>query len=326
MKASIPGSWLILQSAPECLKQVYPELMQFKTLVGLGYQASEQILMSTLERMSGWVLNLAHPHEPGHPLLLRGALQQGISAAQCTRDGDPVLKLLSGLNAMLHYLYQGLMHLHIHPGPMALDTTWGIYSCSLSGWSKAHQKNHVYWQARPLLCTRLPAHYGLFAGRILAGATLAFFEDQYPAALEILGGPLPADPAITAGQSTPAASFTDAIVAAACALIHRGIWNPQRPPYRLWQYQQQWYLLWPLAAADLQRELRATQAMCVVDDSMQWGEQLAESGCLGNAPQGIITQKTHPHTWKKVNAVMASGALARILDRLQNTPGAGPHS
>ncbi len=318
MKSSMSDSWLLLQPGPLCLQQVYPQLMQFKTLVGLDVQATEQVLMASLERMSGWVLNLVHPHESNHPLLLRGALEQGIRAVQQVQPSAPAKRLYLGLDAMLQYLFQGLAPLRITAGAgVHQDIFWGIYSCSLSGWSKAHQCTHVQWQASPPPLTPPSAPYGLFAGRLLAGATLAFFEEHYPCALATLGYPqarATAENIHPPREATPA----QAIVTAACSLVQRGIWNPQSPPHRLWRCNQQWHLLWPLAGADLQRELVIWEAQRDTDDPGQWIQHLVAAGCLQTAAQGAVAEGIHPRTRKKVHCVVASGALAQALDRLQS--------
>ena len=317
MKPSSSGSWLVLQSGSACLQQVYPELMQLKTLVGLGVQATDQVLMVSLERMSGWVLNLVDPHAAEPSWLLRSAMQQGLRAVQqVPGKHPPARRLFVALDAMLQTLFQGLMALRISPGAGGQGCSWGIYSCSLSGWSKAHQCTHIQWQLQAPWPTAVPAPYGLFAGRLLAGATLAFFEDQCPAALATLGHP--GTPLVEEEPSpAPAPAPTQDIVTAACALVQRGIWNPQTPPYRLWRWEQQWHLLWPLAGTDLQRELCALDARHASEDAGQWLQRLSAAGCVQQAPEGAVGWEIHPHTGKKVRAVVASGALAHTLERLQ---------
>lgn len=318
MKPLHSGSWLVLQPGPICLQQVYPELMQFKTLVGLGVQATEQVLMASLERMSGWVLNLVHPQEPGSPLLLRGALQQGIRTVQQAQPSAPAQRLFAGLDAMLHFLFQGLMPLRVSSGAGTQDICWGIYSSSLSGWSKAHQCPQILWQTKLQALTSPSAPYGVFAGRLLAGATIAFFEEQYPAAFATLGHPKDSMPSGDINPIRVSSTHTQAIVSAACALVHRGIWNPHSPPHRLWRSNQQWHLLWPLAGTDLQRELLALDDSSARDDSEQWIQRLTAAGCVQRVPEGVVTEEIHPCTGKKVRSVVASGALALTLERLQN--------
>ncbi len=291
---------LTLMSAQECLQQARPEVMALRTLVGLDYGATEQVLISTLERLADWILNLVDPAAPDKGSLLGAALHCGIAALQRPlREDTAALNLVVSLEASLHHVSDALQRVTVTSAQGACPHPWGIYSSSLAGWGRAHQCHHVDWvvHARP---NSHAVNRALFAGRVLSGATLAFLEQH---AASSVAGLLLAD---------VDDCLDHWVEQAGRGLTQRGIWNLHAPPGRVWIQGVACYLLWPLAGQDLMREIAALKGIAPADSPEHWLRDLIQAGCLVMAGQEAIMTVHHPQLNRSVSAV-------RLADRLEAT-------
>lgn len=288
---------LRLEAPGACLEQARPRLMTFRTLVGLGYGEADAVLMPSLERLAGWVLNLEDPQVPGGTLF-----QSGLEAALGRLAGagpDPVERLAAGLGGLLQVVAEGLARCAVHAGGESRAPDWGAHAGSLWGWAQAHGVQRVRCERRAAAAPN-PAAVALLAGRVLSGATLACLEAREPAALRSLWTP-------AAGGAPLAAS----VAAAAAALVRRGLWRPDQPPGRVWREGEHPYLLWPLAGEDLRAEAALFGA--VPAESGAWLEALRAAGCVREESGAALALRPHPLLRRPVQALCAAGPLADAL-------------
>ncbi|MDE2625422.1 MAG: hypothetical protein KGM40_08400 [Betaproteobacteria bacterium] len=293
---------LALASPAACLQQARAPLLSFRTLVGLGPAEAEQVLMPSLERMAGWVLNLEAPPELGEGSLFCAALAAG-SLRLAGAPQAPLERLAIGLGGVLHTLASGLSRWSVQAPQRDDVPRWGGHSGSLWGWARAHEVERVrcaLLESAP----PVPAAVALLAGRLLSGVTIACLEAQAFAALETLwaGGP-EAGPALAA-----------CVAEAARSLVQRGLWRPERAPGRLWVDGEGWHLLWPLAGEDLRSE--AALLGGTLPPAQDWLAALCQAGCVHPGPGPEPALRRHPLLQRPVQAVGAAGALEAALRHL----------
>ena len=301
---------LTLLSMPECLQRLRPEVMVFRTLVGLDYEATEVALISSLERLTDWVLNLVDPAVPEQGSLLRTALRRGIGTLQGAPLGEaPCQNLVVGLETLLDVVAQALQDLRVTAAPGPATPPWGIYSSSLAGWGRAHQCRQVEWRVLAS-APRPPVNRALLAGRVLSGATLAFLE-QHVGVDRLWTHPLPA----VAEPSIPLARW---VAEAIRRLAHRGLWKAHVPPGRVWLHGACGYLLWPLAGQDLMKEIAALTGVLPAASPEHWLQDLVRAGCVLLAGQEALITVPHPLLQRPVTAVRLAQPLeATLLECLQ---------
>ncbi len=297
LAAEVSGR-LTLMSAQECLQRSRPEVMALRTLVGLDYDVTEQALVSTLERLADWILNLVDPAAPDQGSLLGAALRCGIAALQRPlRENTAALNLVVGLEALLHHVSDALQCVTVTAAQGACSHPWGIYSSSLAGWGRAYQCHHVDW----VVHARFNAHAvnrALFAGRVLSGATLAFLEQHAASRVAKL---------LLTGTDDCLDYWVER---AGRGLTQRGIWNLHAPPGRVWLQGAACYLLWPLAGQDLMGEIATLKGAAPAGSPEHWLRDLIQAGCLVMAGHEAIMTVHHPQLNRSVSAV-------RLADRLE---------
>jgi hypothetical protein len=303
---------LTLLSMPECLQRLRPEVMVFRTLVGLDYAATEVALVPSLERLADWVLNLVDPAAPEHGTLLRTALRRGIGALQVVPVGEaPTQNLVVGLETLLDVVADALQRLRVTAAPGPAAQPWGIYSSSLAGWGRAHQCRQVEWAVQDPP-SRHPVNRALLAGRVLSGATLAFLEQHARAGLGRLGmqGML----AVPEARAPLARWVAEAIR----RLAQRGLWKCHVPPGRVWLHGACGYLLWPLAGQDLMKEIAALTGELPAASPEHWLQALVRAECVVLAGQEALVTVPHPLLLRPVTAVRLVESLeATLLECLQ---------
>jgi len=305
---------LTLLSMAECLQRLRPEVMVFRTLVGLDYEATEAALVSSLERLTDWVLNLVDPAAPGQGSLLRTALRRGIHVLQETpaREGAPQ-NLVVGLETLLGVVADALQLLSVTAVPASDPHPWGVYSSSLAGWGRAHQCRQVTWSVQAHSPQRA-VNRALLAGRILSGATLAFLEQHAAAGVGRLWLQKEV-PVVPEEARSPLAGW---VAQAIRRLVQRGLWQCHAPPGRVWLQGACGYLLWPLAGQDLMKEIAALTGALPADTSEQWLQALVRAGCLVLAGQEALVTVPHPLLLRPVTAVRLVQPLeATLLECLQ---------
>ncbi|MDE2342751.1 MAG: hypothetical protein KGL63_05060 [Betaproteobacteria bacterium] len=293
---------LTLASPAACLQQARTPLLTFRTLVGLGPAQAEQVLMPSLERMAGWVLNLGGAPETGQGLLFCTALEAG-TLRLANAPQAPLERLAIGLGGVLHTLAAALSRCAVQAPGRDDVPRWGAHAGSLWGWARAHEVAQVRCE-RVEAPAPAAAAVALLAGRVLSGATMACLEAASLAALE----PLWADPA-GAGSA-----LATAVAQAAASLVQRGLWQPQQAPGRIWQEGGCWYLLWPLAGEDLRTEAALLGGERLPPE--RWLAALCEAGCLCVQEGAQPSLCPHPLLRRPVQACRAAGTLESTLRRL----------
>ena len=298
---------LALQSPSSCLLQARAPLMAWRTLAELDLGETEQVLMPTLERLGGWVLNL-----PGRAVtdvtVFRMALEAGIAVLQGgALRSDPPLRVAVALEAALQVVVGQLHPMQVSGEGAAIP--WGMYSCSLWGWSQAHGVDHVHWACRPG-APPVPLTVALLAGRILSGATLAWLEQHCAEGVQALW-----QGAGHAGPAEDTGMFALQVQKAARALAQRGLWHPQRPPGKVWCTGRHYCLLWPLAGQDLLKEMHGVTAVPPAA-SLPWLETLQRAGCVLGSGAGAVEMQMHPLLGRPVQSVLAGGLLEEALHTL----------
>ncbi len=303
---------LTLLSMPECLQRLRPEVMVFRTLVGLDYGATEAALVPTLERLTDWVLNLVDPADPEHGSLLRTALRRGIGALQVTPVGEQATQnLLVGLETLLDVVAEALQYLCVTALPGTGAHSWGIYSSSLAGWGRAHQCRQVEWTVQSS-SPRYPVNRALLAGRVLSGATLAFLEQHVQSGVDRLWK-----------QESLAVPATRAplvrwVALAIRRLAQRGLWKCHVPPGRVWLQGACGYLLWPLAGQDLMKEIATLTGVLPAESPEHWLQALVSAECVVMTGQEALVTVPHPLLQRPVTAVRLAQPLeATLLECLQ---------
>ena len=304
---------LVLLSMPECLQRLRPEVMVFRTLVGLDYDATEAALVSSLERLADWVLNLVDPAAPGQGSLLRTALRRGIQVLQGNpaREGAPQ-NLVVGLETLLGVVADALQRLRVTAAPASGTPSWGVYSSSLAGWGRAHQCRQVAWRVQAS-SPQHPVNRALLAGRILSGATLAFLEQHALACVGRLG--MQQEELAVPEVRAPLAGW---VAQAIRRLVQRGLWQCHVPPGRVWLEGACGYLLWPLAGQDLMQEIAALTGALPADTPEQWLHALVRAECVVLAGGEALVTVPHPLLRRPVTAVRLAQPLeATLLECLQ---------
>lgn len=305
------GGRLILLSMPECLQRLRPEVMVFRTLVGLDYDATEAALVSSLERLADWVLNLVDPTTPDRGSLLRTALHRGIHVLQGMPAGEGATRnLVVGLETLLTVVADALQCLRVTAASASGPHPWGIYSSSLAGWGRAHQCRQVAWSVQAP-SPQSTVNRALLAGRVLSGATLAFLEQHEEAGV---GRLWPQAPVVPEARTSLAGWVAHAIR----RLVQRGLWQCHVPPGRVWLQGACGYLLWPLAGQDLMKEVAVLTGALPADTPEQWLRVLVEAGCVALAGREALVTVPHPLLLRPVTAVRLVQPLeATLLECLQ---------
>ncbi|MHB8353838.1 MAG: hypothetical protein ACYDCF_05275 [Burkholderiales bacterium] len=303
---------LILLSMPECLQRLRPEVMIFRTLVGLDYDTTEAALVSSLERLADWVLNLVDPAAPGQGSLLHTALRRGISVLQgASVGGEAPRNLMLGLEALLGAVAEALQCLRVTAASASGIPAWGIYSSSLAGWGRAHQCRQVAWTVQDPSPQRA-VNRSLLAGRVLSGATLAFLEQHAGAGV----GRLWVEEAPVAAEAR--APLVRWVAQAIRRLVQRGLWQCHVPPGRVWIQGACGYLLWPLAGQDLMKEIAVLTGELPAGSPEQWLQALVRAECVVLAGREPLITVQHPLLMRPVTAVRLVQPLeATLLECLQ---------
>ncbi|MDE1943197.1 MAG: hypothetical protein KGI47_08640 [Betaproteobacteria bacterium] len=293
---------LTLASPAACLQQARAPLMSFRTLVGLGPAQAEQVLMPSLERMAGWVLNLDVAPGAGQGLLFCAALEAG-ALRLANAPEAPLERLAIGLGGVLYTLAAALSCSVVQAPGRDDVPRWGAHAGSLWGWARAHEVAQVRCE-RAAAAVPAVAAVALLAGRVLSGATLACLDAGSMAALEPLWA-----------EGAGVGSALGASVAqAAASLVQRGLWQPLQAPGRIWQESGRWHLLWPLAGEDLRTEVALLGGERLMPES--WLAALRDAGCVcsDGGPQPSFC--LHPLLRRTVQACVAAGPLEATLRRL----------
>ncbi len=303
------GGRLALVSMPECLQRLRPEVMVLRTLVGLDHDTTERALVSTLERLADWVLNLVDPAAPEQGSLLRTALRSAIAGLQgqpVGEGGTPPLVVV--LEVLLGSVSDALQGLSVTGAPGTGAPPWGIYSSSLAGWGRAHQCREVDWTVHAP-ADRRAVNRALLAGRILSGATLAHLEQHAGADVARLW--------VGGASSVPVpehrSRLEQRVAQAMRRLAQRGLWQCHVPPGRVWWQGARCYLLWPLAGQDLMKEIAVLTGAVPADTAEQWLAQLVQAECVVPAGQDVCVTVTHPLLQRPVTAVRLAGRLETLL-------------
>jgi hypothetical protein len=303
---------MTLLSMPECLQRLRPEVMVFRTLVGLDYGATEAALVPSLERLADWVLNLVDPADPEHGSLLRTALRRGIGALQIAPVGKVAIQnLVVGLETLLEVVAEALQCLCVAAVSGAATHPWGIYSGSLAGWARAHQCRQVEWTVQ-ILAPQYPVNRALLAGRVLSGATLAFLEQHAGAEVGRLWRQ---DQFAVPATRAPLVRW---VAEAIRRLAQRGLWKCHVPPGRVWLQGACGYLLWPLAGQDLMKEIAALTGVLPAESPEHWLQALVRAECVVLAGHEALVTVPHPLLKRPVMAVRLAQPLeATLLECLQ---------
>jgi hypothetical protein len=295
---------LRLETAQTVLLSSRQETLLFRTLVGLDFAETDQVLMTTLERMAGWLLNLPAHAGPGSGTLLQAALQAGIAGLRgAGPKAQAPSRLARGLGAAVDCAARSLAALTVNAVRDAQVEPWGLFSGSLSGWSRTHRCLEVRCQfraARPLEPWRGP----LLAGRVLSGVTLAFLERHGAASFD----------ALFAAVDAPAHPLHAEVRQAVQSLIARGIWTAGAAVTRVWCDSGRVHLLWPLAGQDLMKEIRLLSGSLPVPTLDGWLSTLGEAGIiLPGTSAALIEQVVHPGLGRPVTAVYPAPFLHPLL-------------
>ncbi|KXW57794.1 hypothetical protein [Ferrovum myxofaciens] len=292
--------------AIRCRPLLHSTLHQMAARFAGEVQLFERVLLPSVERMSEWVLNLPcpdtfHPGEsPPLPGILASTLEESLHAPFWTGTSGQECCLRT-LEVLIRKLHGAIVFWQVTPvGQVERERRWGGFSAGLARWC-AHQGNHQVWlepRGSETLSWQGEDH---LAGRILAGETWLWLEQQSKEALYPVERSEVGTSAEERGMEWQVAD----------RLLTQGLWDPRQKPGRIWQDAGLWYLLWPRVGEDLRRGLGA-EGGTLPSESREMCLYWQTRGVLGHSPaEGI--ERWHPLLQRRVSAVCPSPLWQRWI-------------
>ncbi|NDU85079.1 MAG: hypothetical protein G3H99_00475 [Ferrovum sp.] len=239
-----PWTLLTEHECGACLRPAFVRLARH-----LPAQNLESVLHASLQRMTRWVMNLPAPIEERtissdvSSWLLYQAVEKAQSGVRDEVDGS--LKLSRILAILVETLHTGILFWKVSAPDDAVY--WGGFGSGLTRWSEGMHATRVMLEPQP----RPPGYWltpACLAGRILAGEAWHHLES-----LGVSG----AVPNLTVHKPNEVAVMPhhEPTLRALHSLLERRVWRVGEKPGQLWRDDLGWMFLYPLAVADICREM-----------------------------------------------------------------------
>ena len=284
-------------------------------VVNIDKTIFEVVVLSSLERLCAWILNLRAENnlvDSIWHLALTQSIQK-LEQARSLEAGSSVSATVLILRYMCSYIYSELSQLHISAEKSY--EPWGFLSSSLKGWLQVQPNQAIVVRSRVVNWNAIEGA-AIFMGRCLSGATWNFLEEEHSAGLSTL---------LTSHIKDSSSEWL-LIKRSVHSLIKKELWSLLKPPGRVWLDQQEYYLLWPLAFHDLAHEMITLSCPFPrdatakkVDGSDAWAalacfSRLASLGFLISSEVPEQESLHHPILKRQVKGVAVRGSLRQWLE------------
>lgn len=304
----------VIRPYPVCWAGSKELLEKLQDLVASDKTVFEVRVLSSLERLCSWILDLKteenSEHSIWHHALIQSILELEQVRSQENISSDNAMVLI--LKTISIYIYSELSLLQI----LSEKTfeQWGFLSSSLKGWLQV-QSNQVILVRSRVTDWNPVEGAAIFMGRCLSGATWNFLEERNSRGLS----------SMFPTHSKDSSDEWLLIRKSVNSLIVKELWSLCKPPGRVWLDNQEYYLLWPLAFQDLAQEMIALSCPfprnlegTKMDTSYSWAvsacfSKLALLGFLGTDQVPEKESLHHPILKRLVKGIGVRGLLHQWL-------------
>lgn len=305
----------IIQPYPVCWAGSKEPLAYLQNLVVIDKIFFEVAVLSSLERLCAWVLDLKTEKNPEHSiwhLALTRTIQE-LEQALAHEAMSSVNATVLILKSMCGYIYSALSQMQILTEKRGEQ--WGFLSSSLKGWLQMQANQAIVVHSRVVDWDPIQGT-AIFMGRSLSGATWNFLEESNAIGLS----------AMFAAPLEDLSEEWLLIKKSVHSLIAKELWSLFKPPGRVWQDDREYYLMWPLAFQDLAHEM--IELSCPfsrevdskkVDGSYSWAvlacfSKLASLGCLATTQVPEQESLRHPILKRPVKGIAVRGFLRQWIE------------